>query len=266
MEKIVGKARPVGNSSGVLLPKEWLNKKVVVTIKEPSEKEILHEIIEILYNYGVIKNVLGIYLVGSYARGKKEITIDSDIDLLIITKDISKTIEKDNYQIILIKESALLKNLKEMPFHYYPMIYEAKPLLNDELLASYKKTKIDLKSSFIKDTKKMLEKSKEMINLDKKLGNKKTGDSVAYSLILRLRGIYIIDKLSKKQLWRKNELLKIIKGVTGNLDMYKRYLYVKKGGLSHKSLYIEDAEKMIDYIEKEILKWENMKKGKEKRS
>lgn len=264
METVISRARQVGNSSGVLLPRGWLNKRVVVTLAEPDEKDILHSVLEILYTEGILKNVLGIYLIGSHARGRGESTAESDIDLLVITDNINRTIDKDNYQINLIGKSMLLKSLKEMPFHYFPMIYEARPLLNQELLALYKKLKINLKSSFIKDTKKALKESKEIISLDKRLGSNKTGDAVAYSLILRLRGLYILDRISKKQLWVKKEFEDLIKKITGNLDVYKRYLHAKgKGGSKDNSIYIKDAEKIINYLEKEMLKWENMKKDRE---
>ena len=266
METITSQARQVGNSSGVLLPKNWLNKKVVVTLAEPGEKEILHDVMEILYTENILKNVLGIYLIGSHARSRKEVTAESDIDLLVITNNITETIERGNYQINIIKESSLLESLKEMAFYYYPMIYEAKPLLNEELLIKYKGIGIDLKGSFIKDTKKALKELKKIISLDRKLGNDKTADAVAYSLILRLRGLYILNKLSKNQLWEKSEFLSIIRKITGNLDIYNRYLHIKKKSReANNSIKIKDAEEVIDYLEKEILKWESMKKSKEKR-
>ena len=116
MEPIISRTRQVGNSSGVLLPKEWLNKKVVVTLTELSEKEILQEVIKILYEKGILNDVLGIYLIGSYARKKNEVTPESDIDLLVITENTGRTIEKENYQINLVKEDDLIRSLKEKPF------------------------------------------------------------------------------------------------------------------------------------------------------
>ena len=263
MQSISGQTRAVGNSSGVLLPREWLNKKVVVTLSEPNEKEILQDVIEILYAHEILRDVLGIYLVGSRARGEEEVTSESDIDLLVITNNLNKTINKDNYQINIVKNANILKSLKEKPFYYYPMIYEAKPLLNEEFLTLYKSLKIDIKSSFIKDTKKLLKQSKNIISLDKRLGSSKTGDVVAYSLILRLRGFYIINKLSKKQIWKREEFLNLVKKVTGNLKVYERYLYSKKGDeRKENTISIKDAEKIINYLEKEFSKWENTKRGR----
>ena len=264
MQSISSQTRAVGNSSGVLLPREWLNKKVVVTLVEPSEKEIVQDIIKILYESRILEEVLGIYLIGSHARKKGEITPESDIDILIITENITKTINKDNYQINLVKNSTLLKSLKEKPFYYYPMIYEAKTLLNSGLLSDYKNLKSNLKwNSFVKDTKNSLKETKKLINLDKSLGNNKTADSVAYSLVLRARGFYILGKILEGKLWEKKEFLEIIKRVTGNLEVYRRYLYLKKSDDGKgNTISIKDAEKLVNYLEKEISKWENMKKGK----
>ncbi|MEK6812198.1 MAG: nucleotidyltransferase domain-containing protein [Nanoarchaeota archaeon] len=266
MKAIVGQTRQVGNSSGVLLPKEWLNKKVVVTLVEPDEREILRRVIEILYDENILTDSLGIYLIGSHARNKEEVDFESDIDILVITENTNKEIDKDNYQINIISKPMLLKSLKEHPFHHFPMIYEAKTLLNSGLLSVYKNLQIDLKSKFLKDTKKVLKISERRINLDKKLGKEKTGDAVAYSLILRLRALYIIEKIEKKQMWSKKEFLSLIGKITGNLEVYERYLHAKRYE-SRKDYSIEtkDAEKIIKYIKSEMLKWENMKKRREKR-
>ena len=70
----------VGNSAGILVPKAWINGKAKVElISRPVN--IKKDIIEILEDY--LEDILGIYLVGSYAR--KEETEKSDIDILAIT-------------------------------------------------------------------------------------------------------------------------------------------------------------------------------------
>ena len=45
METITKKTRAVGTSAGVLLPRSWLNKRVVVTLEEKNIENITKEII-----------------------------------------------------------------------------------------------------------------------------------------------------------------------------------------------------------------------------
>ena len=79
----------VGNSAGVLLPKEFLNTQVKIVLQPLNiEKDIL----DILLQEKVLKEVLGVYLVGSYARNEQ--TIESDIDVLVITDNLDDKIKK----------------------------------------------------------------------------------------------------------------------------------------------------------------------------
>src|SRR3989338_10016233 len=80
MEIIVKQTREVGTSAGVLLPRRWLNKQVVVTLFSPSIEEIAVDVFRILFKNNLNDEIRGIYLVGSYARG--DYSPDSDIDIL----------------------------------------------------------------------------------------------------------------------------------------------------------------------------------------
>ena len=87
----------VGNSAGVLLPKEFLNTQVKIVLQPLNiDKDVLNILIE----EKMLKNVLGCYLTGSYAR--KEQTIESDVDILVITDKINKRIKKGKYEITCI--------------------------------------------------------------------------------------------------------------------------------------------------------------------
>ena len=66
--ELVRKIVRVGNSSGVVLPIEWLNGTAKVElIRKPLN--IKKDILEIIDTF--LKNVLGVYLTGSYARGEE---------------------------------------------------------------------------------------------------------------------------------------------------------------------------------------------------
>ena len=89
MENIIKSTREVGTSAGVLLPRSWLNKQVVVTLFEPSKEKIAQDVFEIIFKYDLNEEVKGIYLFGSYSR--KDFYFNSDIDVLILTKDTNKS-------------------------------------------------------------------------------------------------------------------------------------------------------------------------------
>ena len=77
----------VGNSAGVLLPREYLNTSVKITL-EPLNLE--EDIFKILLRKNLLKDTKGIYLVGSYAR--KESTFESDVDVLVVTSKTNRRI------------------------------------------------------------------------------------------------------------------------------------------------------------------------------
>ena len=113
----------VGNSAGVLLPKEFLNTQVKIVLQPLNiEKDIL----EILLEEKILKDILGVYLIVSYAR--KEQTIESDIDVLAITKNINKRIEKGKYDLLLVSKEIVDEKMKKnifpllpgRPVHFYP--------------------------------------------------------------------------------------------------------------------------------------------------
>src|SRR3989304_441232 len=183
----------VGNSAGVLVPKEWINGSArVELIVKPLN--IRKDILEILNPY--LEDIIGIYLIGSYARGEQ--IEKSDVDVLVITQKISKRIKKEKYDILLITKNEINYTLKNNALPLMPMLMEAKAIINEEYLKSIKNQKISRRN--IKWNMDMI---KSALNINKKLIELKkdyseyVGDSVAYSLILNLRSLYIIKCIKK---------------------------------------------------------------------
>ena len=147
MENIVKQTREVGTSAGVLLPRSWLNKQVVVTLFKPSLEKISKDVFEILFNHNLNEELRGIYLFGSHSRGDSD--FDSDIDILIITEKINKLINQDNYEILLVSEKAFAKNLASN-LTYSSILKEMKIIFNRELIEKYKdkKSKFNAKKIF----------------------------------------------------------------------------------------------------------------------
>ena len=126
----------VGNSAGVILPKEWLNTEVRIVLQPINvEKNIL----EILLKEDFLKNTLGVYLVGSYARNEQG--IESDIDVLVVTDDIDERVKVGKYDILLISKNCLEEKIRKDLLPILPMLKEAKVIINSDLRESYAKTK-----------------------------------------------------------------------------------------------------------------------------
>ena len=238
----------VGNSAGVLLPKEFLNTQVKIVLQPlNTEKNIL----EILLEERILKNILGVYLIGSYAR--KEQTIESDVDVLAITDNINKRIKKGKYEILLVSKEIVDKKMKKDIFPLLPMITEAKPIINRELLNEYIHSPLTKKNLkwHIDTTKSAMKVIEKSIELSREMGMEES-DSSAYSLVLRLRGVYIVDCLKKRRIWNKNEFLEMIKKIAGSLSAYEGYLRVKANKKMKYKLPPEEAKKLHDYILKKI--------------
>jgi len=257
--KIIKQIIRVGNSSGVLLPRRWYGGEVRIELVE-RPTNIKKDILEILDTF--LSDISGIYLVGSYARNEQ--TKNSDIDILVITSDINKNIKKGKYEITLMSKKNIERQLKENLLPILPWLIEAKPILNKELIENYKKTQLTKKNLkwHIDTTKSAMRVVKEDIKLSEQFSEIKMMNASAYSLILRLRTLYIIDCLKKKKLWKKKEFLDLVESISGSLNVYKIYIDIKNKNKSENNLSIKEAKKLVDYITKEIIEVEKWVKEK----
>jgi len=246
--EIVKQTRKLGNSAGVLLPKDWLNTIVKVSVVNSL---IPNEIIKSID----LKKAEGVYLAGSYARDEQ--TSDSDIDILVITEDMKKNERKGKYEITYIPE----RDLNGMNvLIYYPMLVESKTLVNEPLKKRLiKKIKEKLNGKYlieyIKNTKDIISLNEKEIRLSELKKEKYVDNSVGYSLILRLRTYYILDCLKKNRLWSKKEFLDIIKWITGSELAYQSYTDAKNSKKSE-ILPLEEAQKVLNHLKNLTKKWE----------
>lgn len=238
--KLIKPIVKVGNSAGVLLPKQWLNGEAEVTlIRKP--KNIKYEILQILEEE--LYSISGLYLVGSYAR--KEQTSKSDIDVLGITQKVNKKIKKGNYEILLVSRDVLDESLKNNVLPLLPMLKEALPIINQELLYSYNRYPLSKNnlSWHIETTRSALHLIKESIELAKE-EDTFLSDNIAYSLILRLRQTYIVNCLIKDERATTAGLLRIIKTVTGSLTIYEAYQRSKSNLKIKREVTLKEAESL----------------------
>jgi predicted nucleotidyltransferase len=255
-QELIKQAFKLGNSAGVLLPAEWKNRKVIVKL---VDKSIQEEIFEILNERNLLSNTLGIFLAGSYARNEE--TESSDIDILIITDNINKNLKIGKYEIILISKDKLYLQIKNN-LYLVSLINEAKPILNNDLLKSLKDmtTNVSLKKS-IEDIKSILKTNQNIISMYEEL-DEKVIDGTIYSLVLRLRELYLIECIKNNKTPTNKEFISIINKVA-TPESYNAYLRVKNDSKDKKIIPVNEAKSLLLETKKRLIRLENGKKNQE---
>lgn len=258
MEIQIKKAIKAGNSSAVILPRAWLNKQVRVELVRKTNEIILNDTLEILKKHIPLNSIIGIYLAGSYARGEEE--ANSDIDILVITDDIDKEmIYEGIYNILIISQDLLYQKLKQDLFPVGQMLKEAKPLMNSYYLKNLdlRVTKENVKW-YIDSTYERLIQIKNEIDYIKGNKIKYLGNGITYSIVLRIRTLEIIKRLIQNKNYSKKEFLKLIRQISGSTDAYEGYLASKNNLKEKNNLKIEEAERLYDYLKKDLEKVNKM--------
>ena len=245
----IKKAVKAGNSSAVILPRAWLNQEVRIELVEKTPELILIDVLNIAKTHIPLKEIIGIYLTGSYARHEED--KNSDIDILIITKDIDKkVIQEGIYSILIVSERLLKQKLEKDLFPIGQMIRESKALLNSNYLNSIK---IKVTKNNIKWYLKTTEQKRILIKQAlEKIKVSKADNRIIYTLVLRIRTIYIIQKLIKNQEYSKREFQKLIEKVSGSKSAYNSYLSVKSDLAEVNKTSKEEAENLYNYLKKQL--------------
>lgn len=197
-EQIVKIVKKSGNGGAVWVPKNWLGQEVIVTLPDKPKLDIMEKVIHLLEPY--LKDTIAVFVYGSYARHEE--TKESDVDVMIITKDkpMPISINEPNLEITAFQLDKLRIAIEKYPVMYWQIIQEAAPLINSYVLDELKNIAIGNENfkSYIDETKEHIESSKELIGLDKLDGEYLKSCSVLYSTILRLRGMFVINCISNK--------------------------------------------------------------------
>lgn len=256
-EQLVKRVVPSGNGGAVWVPKSWLGEEVVVILPDKPKQGINERVFRVLEPH--LKNILSISIYGSYARN--EATEDSDIDVLAITtnKQFTLTIPEENMEILALPLEKMKEAIQKYPTQYYQIIHEAQPLLNALLLEELQKVPLQKKRflAYLKETKEHIQSNKEFIELDALDGTFLNSFSVLYSLLLRLRGIFIAQCLLEAVPF-SNKQFKIWfckKGFTEKeFDMcYAVYRRIRDNKSIEKiKIKLSTAEKIVHLLEDEI--------------
>ena len=250
-------AKPVGNGAHVFLPKHLINQEITINIKPkpPIRKQIL-TIIE-----PHLEHINGVYLYGSHARN--EATPDSDIDVLIITNK-PFNIKAPQMHITVLLQSEIMQAIEQSPLFMHTILREATPFLNPLLLREIKQrhrpTKIQFKK-FIASTKRIININKTSLELDKETESK-AGAASAYSLILRLRGVFLLNNIitntkyttKKFTTWLEKRISK--EKLAPAIQSYKEIKSGKKG----KDIPFTTAEALLIILKREVENHEKKEK------
>ena len=152
------------------------------------------------------------------------------------------------YNILIVSKELLNQKLEYDLFPIGQMIKEAKALINSSYLDSIevKITKKNVKW-YIDTTKEKLELIKELLKNAKEEVNNK----IIYTLILRIRTLYIIQGLINNQAYSKKDFMKLITKIAGKIP-YESYLSVKNNSEETNKTTKEEAEKLYYYLKKQL--------------
>jgi hypothetical protein len=85
---------------------------------------------------------------------------------------------------------------------------------------------------------------------------------LAYSLVLRLRGLYIVDCLLHKRVYKNKDFILMLKRETKNYEFIWNDYNLEKNDKKGKEIAIEDARKLLNLAFKmlERQKWQLRKR------
>lgn len=256
-EQIVKTVVKSGNGGAVWVPKDWLGEEVVVILPEKPKLEVKEKVIHLLEPY--LKDIISVAIYGSYARNEQ--TRDSDIDVLVITRDKKLKLEfkEEKIEITSFAIDRLKLAIEKYPAIYYQIVQEAEPVINAHVMEELRDIKISKENfkNYLKETKEHLKSNRELLELDKIDNIFLKSYSVLYSSMLRLRGLFIMECILKKDKFSnknfKNWL--VSKGLSNNEyeDCYRVYRTVRDNkDTKNLRIKLEVAEKVLSILEKEL--------------
>ncbi|MEK6906817.1 MAG: DUF2080 family transposase-associated protein [Nanoarchaeota archaeon] len=261
-EQIIRHVTKIGNGAHIFAPKEWIGEEIVL-VRIPK-KPLTERIFEVVTPY--LEHIRGIYLYGSYARGEDE--KDSDIDLFIITSKKIKIKEK-GFEVISICEEDIDRAVKSFPLIMHSIFSESKSVINSDLIGKfkekYKPRLVDFRE-FLEDTKRIIDINEEFIKQDKPKVYVYSSE-IAYSLVLRLRGIFIIKKLLLGGKYSNKEFGNWIKSKLPEINLkpiYDSYKNIKTDDKRKIKIKVNELEMLLNFLRKETEKLNNqlIKHGK----
>jgi len=139
------------------------------------------------------------------------------------------------------------------------LLKESKAILNINLLEEYKrKIKGISVGKHIREIESITRINDEAVNISEEL-KENVPDETLYSVILRLRELYLIECLNNNKNPSNKELLSLIKKFAGE-EAYNAYIRIKNDLKPKKVVSVEETRALINEIRKRI---KGLEHGKE---
>ena len=238
---IIKEVKPFGNGAQILVSKNWIGKKVILSLKDRSLDDIKKELLNDLND---LTKVACIVLIGSYARNEQ--LYDSDVDIMVFCRE-RLNIKLNNFHIILINTGRLREEIALNPALFKSILDEGIAVLNSDFLKNVKIIDKDV-SNYKKECYNAYLSNKEFIKLDKEQSTLSL--SVIYSIILRLRALFILKNkysFNKFREW-------IIRNNLNFDELYNIYKSIRNDKETKNIDYklINEVEKANEFLFKQI--------------
>ena len=250
-EQITRMVKSFGNGAHVFVPKDWAGEQIQII--KPAKKSLRERILLELDPY--LDSIEGVYLYGSNARSEQ--VLDSDIDLFVITNKKIK-INSKGFEILCLKQEDIEKAVKIEPLLMYSIFSECQTIINSKLIenikANYEPSLKDFKI-FLEDSKRMIKVSEEFLQSEN--SDYVSGDAVIYSIVLRLRGLFIIHSLLKGKKYSTDLFKKWVKSNLSPTDfdlIYGAYRSSKNEKKFKQKIKVKDLRLLLNFLNKEIIK------------
>ena len=248
-ERMIRIVKLFGNGAHVFVPRGWVGEQIL--IERPEKKNLKEKILYALSDY--LEFIVGVYLYGSHARGEQ--TPDSDIDLLVLT-DKKLKIKVQGFEIISLPKEEVERAVKLTPLLIHSILSEGKSIINSKLFEYLKikhKPKLSDFKEFLAETKRIIKINEEFI-IDEK-SKYLDSEAVVYSLVLRLRGLFIIKSILNKNKYSHKIFKSWIKSNLPEIDfksIYEAYNLSKNDKKIKQKIKLSDVKLLIKFLKSEV--------------
>jgi len=263
-ESVEKEVMKFGNGSIVYTPKKWLGKKVIVVLEE-KPVDAKAEVMELLKPH--LSSIEGVFLYGSFAREEQD--DESDIDVLVIADRKIRLRKNGRVDFTVMTRNEFSGAIKaDSTLFLHQIMNEAKPILNEALLRELKKDEarpdfgIFLNGTLgaFRRTKELLEASQGKELLD--------SNTAIYSLVLRLKGLFLAQGYIKKQAFSNKGFMRFItshgfKGCEVE-KFFEAYRAERDERKTKVRIALSDAERLFEAAKIEFLKTEEAVKNGQK--